>query len=94
MVKVIETNLSFSADGAIYSFQSRVIEVESWMSFVLEIVEENPVNRTSYIGSLMGESFNRGTKTENFKADDKCLSYDFTNRAGIRMKKLAYLISQ
>lgn len=93
MAKIIETNLYFNNDNVLIDFQSRVIEVDSWDSYVDEMKKGESVNRNSYLGSMIGESFPRyGSNIEDFKCDDYHLSFSFNNGLGWKMKKLAYLI--
>jgi len=91
MLKVIETNLSMAGD-IIKDHQSRVIEVESWESFIEEIKNARFVMRTSIIGCLYGNSVPRSSKIENFISDEKHLSCDIYNYSGVKTKKLAYLV--
>ena len=91
MIKVIETNLSMK-DNEIMDHQSRVILVDSWESYVDEIKNGMSVNRTSFIGSLHGNSLPKQAKIENFKSTDKTLSCDVVNFIGMRSKKLAYRV--
>lgn len=93
MTKVIETNLSLNPnDGVtIVDHQARVIEVESWESYVEEILSGDMVYRASIIGKKMeGYSFPKGV-IEDFKSDEYHLSYTTTNEVAV-IKSLAYLI--
>jgi hypothetical protein len=91
MVKIIETNLTM--DGEIINdHQSRVIAAESWESFIEEIKNARFVMRTAIIGVMYGNSVPRSSKIENFISDEKHLSCDIYNYAGVKTRKLAYLI--
>jgi len=90
MVKIIETNLTMDGE-IIKEHQSRVIEAESWESFVEEIGNARFVMRTSILGCLMGNSVPRSSTIENFIYDYKHLSCDIYNYAGVKTRKLAYL---
>ena len=91
MLKVIETNLTMDEE-IIMDHQSRVIEVESWENFVEEIKNARFVMRSAIIGSMYGNSVPRSSTIENFISDKKHLSCDIYNYAGMKTKKLAYLI--
>jgi hypothetical protein len=90
MIKVIETNLSLNSDDIIQDFQSRVIEVESWESFINEIEQAKTISRISVMGCLEGASIPREAKVENLIYDDFHLSCDVITRIGFKSKKLAY----
>lgn len=90
LAKVIETNLSMK-DNEIMDLQSRVIEVDSWNSYINEIGNGDTINRSSIVGSMYGNSIPSGAKIENFTYNDITLSCDFYNYCGIHSKKLAYL---
>lgn len=90
MAKVIETNLSMK-DNEIVDFQSRVIEVESWNSYVNEIGNGDYVDRLSIIGSLHGSSVLRSSKVVNFVYDEFHLRCDIYDSHRFHSKKLAYL---
>lgn len=91
MVKVIETNLSIDGN-LIKDHQSRVMEVESWESFVNEIKEKKTTIRNSCLGNLSGCTIPRESKIENLIYDEVHLSCDVYNFVGNKTKKLAYLI--
>lgn len=91
MVKIIETNLSM-ADDLIKDHQSRVIEVESWETFVNEIKEKKTITRNSCLGSLYGCTIPRESKVENLIYDEFHLSCDVYNYRGNKTKKLVYLV--
>lgn len=75
MVKVIETNVILK-NGVVTDHQSRVVEVESWESYVEEMRSCKSVYREDFYGRLNGESLFKNTRIENFKADDFHLSFD------------------
>lgn len=92
-VKIIETNLSLNPNDelTIMDHQARVIEVESWESYIEEILSGDMVYRSAAIGSGMGGySFPKGI-IEDFKSDNRHLSYTTTNEAAV-IKSLAYLV--
>ncbi len=91
MVKIIETNLNMDGD-TIKDHQSRVIEAESWESFIEEIKNARFVIRTAIIGVMYGNSVPRSSTIENFISDEKHLSCDIYNYAGDKTRKLAYLV--
>lgn len=91
MVKVIETNLSMNGD-IVMDHQSRIIEVDSWDSYVDEFKHIKPVSRNSILGSLHGYSLPSQSKVENLIYDECHLSCDIYNRIDVKTKKLAYLI--
>ncbi|MFS0643824.1 hypothetical protein [Siminovitchia sp. 179-K 8D1 HS] len=102
-MKVIETNISVDTGFQIYleemerhfDFQSRVIEVESWDKYINEAKGRRSITRNSIIGNLYGESFPRyASELSDLKYDNSHLSYSFTNGAGFRMIKLAYLVNE
>jgi len=90
MAKIIETNLSM-ANGQIVDHQSRVIEVESWNSYVDEINNAETVIRDSIMGCLSGSSVPRQSMIKNLEFDEHHLSCDIYNYQGIQTKKLAYV---
>lgn len=92
MDKIIETNLSFHENEDICDFQSRIVEVESWELYVEEMIARKSVRRSAYVGSMAGESLPRDIEVEHFKSDKHHLSVDFINKAGHKMKHMAYLI--
>jgi len=94
LVKIIETNITYSESGEQNDFQSRVIEMESWESFVSEIKEGKSINRTSAIGNLVGLTLPREVKSINLTHDHFHMTLTFTNPVGNTMRKLAYLISE
>ncbi|MEL3959506.1 hypothetical protein NST17_20350 [Caldifermentibacillus hisashii] len=94
MVKVIETNLSLQVNNDIIDHQSRVIEVDSWESYVNEIKECKTVTRNSIIGNLHGTTLPRESRVDNLQYDDFHLQCDVYNYAGMRTKKLVYLIKE
>lgn len=94
MIKIIETNLSLNPnDGTtILDHQARVIEVESWKSYVEEILEGNSLYRKALFGVYMeGYSLPVGATIEDFKSDEHHLSYTIVSDTWIS-KKMAYLI--
>lgn len=92
MVKIIETNLSLDNENNIRDFQSRVIEAESWDSFIDEIKNGKTVLRNSILGSMSGCTLPRQSKIEELIYDDRHLSCNVINYAEQKTKKLAYLI--
>ena len=90
MIKIIETNLSIDKENTIKDHQSRVIEVDSWESYVIEIKDAESVSRNSVIGDLHGFSILPEARIENLTYDDFHLDYDMINRFGMKSKKLAY----
>ena len=90
MIKVIETNLSLDYDDNIIDHQSRVIQVESWDSFINEIKESKTIIRNSVLGCLSGCTIPKQSKVVNLKYDDKQLSCDVYNYIGMKTKKLVY----
>ena len=69
MIKVIETNLSLDENENILDHQSRVIEVESWDSFIEEIKNGETICRKSILGCLDGCSIPKKSKVENLIYD-------------------------
>ena len=94
MVKVIETNISLDQNDNFVDFQSRVIEVESWESFIDEIKNGTTVSRTAIFGNLTGASYPRHSKIEELEYDHSHLRCNFTNVMDMKFKKLAYLINE
>jgi hypothetical protein len=94
MVKVIETHITLDDKGKYNSFQSRVIEVESWESYVNEIKSVESVTRTAIIGHLTGVSLPRNTVVEELKYDKNSLSCYFYDALRNKILKLAYLIRE
>jgi hypothetical protein len=92
VVRVIETNLSLNDTGEIVDHQSRVIEVESWETFINEIQEAKTVIRPSVIGNLHGTSIPIQSNVEDIMYDDFHLSCNIYNHRGIKTKKLACLV--
>lgn len=94
ILKVIETNITYNGYGKeIHDFQSRVIEVDDWESYVKEIKQCKSVTRSSYLGNMYGESFPRYYQDiDLFKSNDYQIRVDFYNGTGKRMTKLAYLV--
>jgi len=91
MVKIIETNLALDESGEIVDHQSRVIEMDSWDSYINEIKNMESVYRHSILGSLHGVTLLKHARIENLLHDDYHLSCDVYNRFNTA-KKLAYLI--
>jgi hypothetical protein len=101
MAKIIETNVSLADDGKIDGVQSRLIEVESWESYVDEIKDGKSIMRTSLIGNLTGYSLPKNVVVEQLKYDKNTLSFYFYNPLGYfnsslrsKMVRLAYLIEE
>jgi hypothetical protein len=90
MVKVIETNISLGECDHFADFQSRVIEVDSWESYISEIKTNKSEYRTSCIGSLQGNSLPRNAKVSNLDYSDLKLSCIVTTVLGFKIHKLAY----
>lgn len=94
MIKIIETNLSLNPnDGTtILDHQARVIEVESWESYIEEILTGDAVYRKAAFGvNMEGHSFPNDGKIEDYKSDEHHLSY--TTRFDSKIQKsFAYLI--
>ncbi|GIN22552.1 hypothetical protein [Siminovitchia fordii] len=91
MVRIIETNLSLNCDDKIIDHQSRVTEVESWSSYVVEIGSGESVSRG---GSMPGFSLPRGVNIDHFDYDEHHLTCDFQYLDGMKIKHLAYLIKE
>lgn len=94
MIKIIETNLSINPnDGStILDHQARVIEVESWESYIEEVLTGDAVYRKGSFGiNMEGYSFPQDGIMEEFKSDEHHLSYITTSDTGIH-KSMAYLI--
>lgn len=91
--KVIETNLFIHANtGEIMDHQARVIEVESWESYVEEILTGDAIRRRALLGDYMeGYSYPLNGIVEDFKSDKHHLSYTTTSGTGVN-KSLAFLI--
>jgi spore coat polysaccharide biosynthesis predicted glycosyltransferase SpsG len=92
MTRIIETNLSLNDADVIMDHQSRVIQVESWESFIDEIKNCKCIIRYSLYGNLHGNSIPRESRIDNLVYDDFHLSVDIHNSIGMKTKKLAYLI--
>lgn len=93
-MRIIETNISYGKSDQ-YDFQSRVIEIDSWEDYIQEIKENKCVSRNSVIGNLNGQSFPRYFNDfDNLKYDDFHLSYSFTDMAGYKINKLAYIVDR
>jgi len=92
MIKVIETNMSVNLDGEIKDHQSRVIEVESWGSYIQEIMNEKSAERRSVIGNLHGKTIPSNATVYDLEHDDFHLSYVLYNKFGIWAKKFAYKV--
>ncbi|MGG0667805.1 hypothetical protein ABE073_04665 [Lederbergia citrisecunda] len=96
MVKVIETNLSLNSNDerAILDHQGRVIEVESWESYVEELFSGETVYRKALFGDKMeGYSLPVDAIIDDFKSDEYHLSYHATT-SDRKYKCLAYLINE
>ena len=93
MIKVIETNLSVNPDNIIMDHQSRVIEVESWESYINEIKEGRSISRLDRYGSVNGCSFPIGCILDNLKFDEFHLSYNAMRNGQLWGKSLAYKIA-
>lgn len=89
--KIIETNLSMK-DGRIYDHQSRVLEVDSWDTYI-QMYEEYDgfaTDRFKAISDMIGNSIPKDVEILNLKYDEKHLSCDYKNKDGFITKKLAY----
>lgn len=93
-MRVIETNLSIGNYDEIIDHQSRVIEVESWESYIEEIKCAESVNRSAIMGGMYGLSVPKYSRIENFVSDDIHLSCDIYNYKEDKTKKLAYLVDR
>lgn len=94
MLKVIETNISLNPNDekTILDHQARVIEIESWESYIEEILTGEAVYRKATFGSKMeGYSFPLDSVIEDFKSDEHHLSYTIISDTGTG-KSMAYLI--
>lgn len=89
MIKVIETNIFIDEN---YSFQSRVIEVESWESLIEEVENKEVVIRESYLGNYMGVTVPKSARIENLKYNDTQLSFDIYTYKNAHVKKLIYKV--
>lgn len=93
MIKVIETNLSMNPNNIIIDHQSRVVQVDSWESYINEIKEERSVSRLDRYGSIHGCSFPIGCKLDSLKYDEFHLTYNAVKNGGLWSKELAYRIA-
>lgn len=92
MMLVIETNIAINVDGSVGDFQSRVIEIESWGSYIEEIKENKQIIRNAHIGTSFGCSLPRVCKVSNIIHDEFHLSCDVELYNGMKTKKLSYLV--
>lgn len=92
MFKVIETNLSMLND-TIVDHQSRIVEVESWESYIEEFKTIKSINRKSLGGCGNGATIPKHIiRVSDLKYNDFHLSADVHFENGWVTKKLAYLI--
>ncbi|KZE65078.1 hypothetical protein AV545_03920 [Paenibacillus jamilae] len=89
--KVIETNVSM-VDDQIQDFQSRVIDVSSWVDYQNEFIENKSVTRTSSIGNMFGVTIPQNATIENLHYNDNTLKCDIYSYSGLHTKKISYLI--
>jgi hypothetical protein len=94
IVKIIETNLSTDENNNIIDFQSRVIEVKSWISFVDEVTNAKTVTRNAAIGNMYGVTIPHSAKVKFVINDDNTLKCDVYNYCGVKTVKLAHLITE
>lgn len=93
MVKVIETSISVDDDNNIFDHQSRVVEVESWSSYLEEYQRCESVYREDAIGTLMsGVSLPKKCKISKFECDATHAMCHLISKDGWQSKKLMYLI--
>lgn len=92
MVKVIETNLSLKQGCDVKDHQSRVIEVESWDTYLEEIKVGECVTRMSCLGDMYGCSIPKKCRVFNFVYDDTHASCEVILWDGTITKKLMYRI--
>ena len=95
MVKIIETNLSMDGYDKICDSQSRVIEVESWDSYLDEIAGGECVARECIIGNMYGFTIPQSaTIIENLSWNEQSMRCDVYNSHGVKTTKLAYLVRE
>jgi len=94
LINIIETNISTDGNIRMVDFQSRIIEVDSWDSYVNEIGNGDSVSRRASVGWQDGYSILPGCRIENFSYNDHTLKCDVYNRDGLHSKKLAYLVAK
>ena len=98
MVKIIETNISYEikpySTKYLHDFQSRVIEVESWDSYINEIIDGKYVTRDCIIGNLYGASFPREATIDDLTYNEQTLKCEIYDYRGDRTTKLAYLVEE
>lgn len=92
MNMVIETNISIDDKGQIADHQSRIIQVESWESYIEEIKSGETKYRTSYLGNLHGRSLPRVYRVDNLVFDDFHMSCDVYNSQDALSKKFSFLV--
>lgn len=93
MIKIIETNLSIRCnDNEIMDSQSRVVEVESWESYIEEIKNGITVVRSDIIGCCHGASVPNGALLSDLKINQNSLMYDAKMKSGNIHRKLAYKV--
>ena len=91
MNRIIETNISIDDKGQIADHQSRIIQVESWESYIEEIKSGETKYRMSYLGNVHGCSLPKFCRVDNLVFDDFHMSCNVWNYANMLTKKLAYL---
>lgn len=92
MEKVIETNLMLYQGCEIKDHQSRVIEVDSWDSYLREVKNGKCVSRMSYIGNLIGCTIPKACKVLDFVSDERHASCTVILWNGFVTKKLMYRV--
>ncbi|MEJ3719214.1 hypothetical protein WGM54_14430 [Paenibacillus polymyxa] len=91
MAIVIETNLSM-VNGQIFDFQSRTIEVTSWLNYINEFTDNKSISRTAYIGSMHGATIPQSSTIKNLVHNGYTLKCDIYTYSGIHTQKLSYLV--
>lgn len=97
IVYVIETNLSIpNHNGVIVDHQSRIIEADSWDSYIEEFKTGKSINKRSLGGCGNGATIPYGIFIiKDLEYDEFHLSADIYYENGtLHSKKLAYLIRQ
>ena len=92
MNRIIETNLSIDDKGNIADHQSRIIQVESWESYIEEIKSGETKYRMSYLGNLHGCSLPKFCRVDNLAFDDFHMSCDVCNSQNALSKKFSFLV--
>lgn len=71
---IIETTISYDENKRIEDHQSRIVEVDSWEGYVLEI--ENNKNKDYHKATISGCTFPKFSKIYNVTHDENHLSCD------------------